>query len=78
MDRAELVERLAAVSHATWLRQKSRDQGIPLHELDPEVGAHDRERAEDTMRELEALGVLRLDEAAGLSEPGMSRGQAQA
>jgi hypothetical protein len=57
--RAELVERLAEVSHATWMRQKSRDQGAPSDELDPAVTAHDRERAEDTVAELERLGVLR-------------------
>ena len=58
MTRMELVRRLAEVSHATWLRQKHRDHGVPLEELDPEVTEHDRERAEDTVRELERLGLI--------------------
>ena len=60
MTREELVERLAEVSHATWMRQKSRDQGVSFDELPPAVTAHDRERAEDTVAELERLALLRL------------------
>ncbi len=60
MIREELVERLAEVSHATWMRQKSRDQGVPFTELEPAVTAHDHERAEDTVAELERLAVLRV------------------
>lgn len=60
MTREELITRLAEVSHATWMRQKSRDQGVPFGDLDPAVTDHDRERAEDTVTELERLGVLKL------------------
>jgi hypothetical protein len=60
MTRDELVSRLAEVSHATWMRQKSRDQHVPYGELPVEPTDHDRERAEDTVAELERLGVLVL------------------
>jgi hypothetical protein len=59
--RAELVARLAEVSHLTYVRQKNRDHGVPLSELSLGVTAHDRERAEDTVAELERLGVYRED-----------------
>jgi hypothetical protein len=55
LDRADLVARLSEVSHKTWLRQKVRDQGCRLEDLDPGVTEHDIERAEDTVRELEQL-----------------------
>jgi hypothetical protein len=55
--RDELVDALARVSHETWRRQKNRDQGTPWEELSEAVTPHDRERAEDTVRELERLGV---------------------
>lgn len=51
--------RLAEVSHLTYVRQKSRDQGVPLGELTLEVTEHDLERAEDVVAELERLGLLR-------------------
>jgi hypothetical protein len=57
LTREELVERLARVSHGTWMRQKVRDQGALLDDLDEHVAAHDRERAEDAVQELERLGV---------------------
>jgi hypothetical protein len=57
ISRQELVERLAAVSHRTWMRQKHRDQGVPWENLIVEVTDHDRERAEDTVAELESLGI---------------------
>jgi hypothetical protein len=57
ISRAELVERLAAVSHRTWMRQKHRDQGVPMDQLETEVTEHDRERAEDSVAELERLGL---------------------
>ena len=57
IDRNELVRRLAMVSHATWMRQKERDQGVSAEELSPEVTDHDLERAEDAVRELEALNL---------------------
>jgi hypothetical protein len=47
------------VSHLTYVRQKSRDHGVPLEDLTLEVTDHDRERAEDTVAELERLGVYR-------------------
>ena len=53
----ELIRRLAEVSHKTWIRQKVRDQGVREAELSVEVGPHDLERAEDTVRELERLGL---------------------
>lgn len=59
MTREELVERLAEVSHTTWMRQKSRDQGVPYEELSTDATEHDRERAEDIVAELERLGLLR-------------------
>jgi hypothetical protein len=59
ITRAKLVDELAALSHATYVRQKVRDHGVDPDELSPEVHAHDRERAEDTVRRLEELGVLR-------------------
>ena len=59
VSRAELVARLAEVSHLTYVRQKNRDHGVPLSELSLAVTDHDRERAEDTVAELERLGVYR-------------------
>jgi hypothetical protein len=58
MKRTELVQRLAEVSHSTWMRQKVRDQGADAAALSPDVHPHDLERAEDTVAELERLGVL--------------------
>ena len=57
LTRDELVLRLAAVSHRTWLRQKERDQGADPAALPPGVTDHDLERAEDTVAELERLGL---------------------
>ncbi len=54
----ELVKILAEVSHRTWMRQKSRDSGESIDKLSAEVTKHDRERAEDTIRELQRLGLL--------------------
>jgi hypothetical protein len=58
ITRNQLVDELAALSHATYVRQKVRDHGVDPNELPPEVHPHDRERAEDTVRKLEELGVL--------------------
>jgi hypothetical protein len=58
--RAQLVSALADVSHRTWLRQKVRDQGARRGDLDPNVAPHDVERAEDIVRKLEELGVVRF------------------
>jgi hypothetical protein len=58
MNRTELIQRLAEVSHSTWIRQKVRDQGADEAELSPDVHPHDLERAEDTVAELERIGVL--------------------
>lgn len=55
--RDELVRRLAAISHETWMRQKHRDQGFPLDEISSAVTNHDLERAEDTVTELERLEI---------------------
>ena len=57
LDRAELVRRLADVSHRTWMRQKHRDQGVPYEDLPAEATEHDLERAEDIVLELERLGL---------------------
>ena len=57
LARDELVRRLADVSHKTWIRQKIRDQGAIESELSVEVHDHDLERAEDTVQELERLGL---------------------
>jgi hypothetical protein len=58
---------LAEVSHLTYVRQKNRDQGVPLEELTLDVTDHDRERAEDIVAELERLGSLQ--EHPGHQEP---------
>jgi hypothetical protein len=57
LTRDELVRRLAEVSHKTWIRQKVRDQGASEAVLSLDVHEHDLERAEDTVQELERLGV---------------------
>jgi hypothetical protein len=57
LDRELLVRRLAEVSHGTWIRQKARDVGLEESELPTEVTDHDLERAEDSVQELERLGV---------------------
>jgi hypothetical protein len=56
VSRELLAERLAAVSHETWMRQARRHQGA----VNPptEVTERDVERAEDTIRELELLGIV--------------------
>ena len=62
VSRAELVARLAEVSHLTYERQKHRDHGVPLDQLSLAVTDHDRERAEDTVAELERLGLYKADD----------------
>jgi hypothetical protein len=57
-SREQLVRELAAVSHASWLRQKVRDQGADPATLPPGVTAHDIERAEDIVARLVELGVV--------------------
>ncbi len=57
LDRDTLVRRLAEVSHATWIRQKVRDQATVEADLPVEIADHDLERAEDTVRELEGIGL---------------------
>ena len=57
LTRETLVSALAEASHASWMRQKSRDQGVPWADLVEDVTDHDRERAEDAVVELERLGV---------------------
>ena len=42
------------------MRQESRDQGVPFKDLDPAVTDHDRERADDTVAEIERLGLLEV------------------
>ena len=49
---------LAEVSHFTWMRQAARDKGLCYTQLDPTPTDHDRERAEETIAELERIGLL--------------------
>jgi hypothetical protein len=58
LSRAELIERLARVSHTSWMRQKVRDQGADPDTLDPSPTDHDRERAEDIVEELAKLEII--------------------
>lgn len=57
LTREALVRRLAEVSHKSWIKQKVRDYGAVESELSTQVHEHDLERAEDTVQELERLGV---------------------
>lgn len=57
LTRDQLVNSLAEVSHRTWIRQAVRDKGEDEAKLSTEVHPHDVERAEDTVDELERLGV---------------------
>lgn len=57
LTRGELVRRLAEVSHKSWIKQKVRDYGAIEADLSREVHEHDLERAEDTVQELERLGI---------------------
>jgi hypothetical protein len=58
MTRDDLVERLAEVSHRTWVRQKAEDGGVNPETLPSAITRHDSERAQDTVAELERLGFL--------------------
>jgi hypothetical protein len=57
LTREQFVDALAEVSHRTYNRQALEDEKKTEAELSPDVTRHDRERAEDTVRELERLGV---------------------
>lgn len=59
LTREELVERLAEVSHKTWMKQKEEELREALESLPTKtaVAKHDRDRAEDTVQELEKLGL---------------------
>jgi hypothetical protein len=57
LTREQLVRYLAEVSHRTWMRQAVRDKGENEAELSTDVHPHDLERAEDTVQELERLGI---------------------
>jgi hypothetical protein len=39
------------------MRQKHRDQGVPLERIPSDVTDHDVERAQDAVAELERLGL---------------------
>jgi hypothetical protein len=41
----------------SWIKQKVRDYGAVESDLSTEVHEHDLERAEDTVQELERLGI---------------------
>jgi hypothetical protein len=58
IPRDALISSLSEVSHLTWMRQTSRDKGLCYEQLDPTPTDHDRERADETVTELERLGVL--------------------
>jgi hypothetical protein len=58
ISRADLVSLLAEVSHLTWMRQKARDKGLCYTQHDPTPTDHDRERAHETIAELERIGLL--------------------
>jgi hypothetical protein len=59
ITRAKLIERLAEVSHQTWMRQKKEQSPPPPADPDdPTVTRHDRERAEDIVAELERIGLF--------------------
>jgi hypothetical protein len=60
LTREELVERLAEVSHRTWMRHMVEDKGAHEASLSTEVERHDRERAEEIVQELERLGLWPL------------------
>jgi hypothetical protein len=60
LTREKLVLRLAEVSHRTWIRQAVRDKGMDEAALSVEVHPHDLERAEDTVQELERLGIWQV------------------
>jgi hypothetical protein len=53
----ELIERLAHVSHQTWMRQKKRNDGVVADPCDPAPTKHDYERARDIVGELGKLGL---------------------
>jgi hypothetical protein len=60
LTREQLVMLLAEVSHRTWIRQAVRDKGENEASLPVAVHPHDLERAEDTVQELERLGIWPL------------------
>jgi hypothetical protein len=57
LTEAELVERLAHVSHQTWMKQKKRKDNIVVDPCDPAPTEHDFERARDLVGELKNLGL---------------------
>lgn len=60
ISRQDLVDELAKVSHATYLKQKKRAMETnepPADPNNPSPTDHDRERAEDTVQALERLGI---------------------
>jgi hypothetical protein len=61
ISRERLVQELAEVSHELWLLQGIRDYGRDAARLSKEITDHDRERAEHTVRRLEALGIVSWD-----------------
>jgi hypothetical protein len=57
LTREQLVQRLAEVSHRIWMRQKAEALRKQLESIPADVTEHDRERAEETVQELERLGL---------------------
>jgi hypothetical protein len=56
LTRERLVELLAEISHASYVKQKARGDP-PANPTGTKVTDHDVERAEDVVLELERLGV---------------------
>jgi hypothetical protein len=57
LTRQDLVDKLAAVSHKTWIRQIAIDQQKYRSTFSVQVTDYDRERAEDAVKRLEDLGI---------------------
>jgi hypothetical protein len=59
LSRSELVEELAAVSHATYVRQKkAKGEPLPPGVTEDDATDHDIERAEDMVSRLEELDIV--------------------
>jgi hypothetical protein len=57
LTREELVRRLAEASHTSWMKQEREDLQEEIESLSEEITDHDLDRAEDTVQELERLGI---------------------
>ncbi len=66
LNRSEQLSLIAWVSHQTWMKQASRDKGIPIEKLSKEVSDGDKERAEDALNALEERKLKIKTEAINL------------